>query len=200
MAQGNATGVLTFDEKEHKYFLDGRHILNITTILKLANLIDDRWFSEEATVRGSAVHKAILYSIQSDLEKKNLHPIVAPYFEAWEKFVNDFSFEPIKELCEKPQYHPDYFYAGTPDAIGHSKGRPWLVEVKTGDFKTAGYQTAAQENFPEIKRLFVQRFVLKLNNDSTYKLIRQTDESDFEVFKSALNIANLIKQKENPSW
>jgi hypothetical protein len=48
---------MTFDPVLHEYRDGDLIIQSVTQILKRAGHIDDRWYSEEARERGSAVHE-----------------------------------------------------------------------------------------------------------------------------------------------
>lgn len=180
-----------FDKTLHRYTLNGSELISVTKALNLAGLIDDRWFTDEARDRGRAVHDAVLFHIQDDLVYESISPIALPYFKAFLKCEKEENLKYIINLCEKPQYSLEPLYSGMPDIICYSRGRPWQLEMKTGSWETAAYQTAAYDHFDDIRYLFAQRFCLRLFPDETYKLIRFTDPNDFNVFCSALNIAKL---------
>jgi hypothetical protein len=176
---------LEFDNETHTYRLNGTVLKSVTTIIKDAGLIDDRWFTEFSRWRGSAVHEAVFYDIHNDLDP-NIHEQIKPYMEAWFKFKQDTKFQPFKHLCESRQYHPIYKYAGSPDLPGMLNGSPALIDIKTGDCPTAGLQTAAYAMFPKLMAYSFKRFSLRLRIDGTYRLNRHDKVSDKIDFLAAL--------------
>jgi len=178
-----------FDEMEHAYFLNGKRLPSVTQILKFANLVDDRFFTEEARARGTAVHKAIWYDIQNDLGE--VHPAIEPYVQSWYRFRESTKIEPIMELCERPQFHPVYHYGGTPDIIAILNGRHVLIDIKSGTIEGAHFQTAAYWEMPSIRNLvpYENRFTLRLSEEGGLpKLKNYSDKTDLTVFLSALNL------------
>ena len=180
---------LIFDPSTHTYTLRGQRLLSVTQVIDAAGLIDKQWFTDEHRLRGTAVHEAVLYDVQSDLDKTQLHELIAGYVEGWFAFKRDSKFVPIKKLCEKPQFHPLYLYAGTADLFGMLNSYPALIDIKTGDSPTAGIQTSAYVEFPVFKAYTPKRFTLRLYKEGTYKLIQHTDKTDFPKFMECLKIA-----------
>lgn len=184
---------IEFDPVAHRYTLNGQELMSVTTILKEAGLIDDRWFTDESRARGTAVHEAVFYDIHSDLHVESLHKTIQPYVEAWFRFKRDCDFVPKTELCEARMYHPLHGYAGTPDLVGILNGRPVLIDIKTGDCPTARYQTAAYREFPRVRAISPDRFSLRLFPDGRFKLSDHKNPNDFHVFLEALQ---KVKNKE----
>lgn len=182
---------LEFDVEKHLYTLRGRPLVSVTQSLVLGGLVDIKWFTALGRDRGTAVHEAVFYDIFNDLDVASLHEMIRPYIEAWFKFKRDTRFRAIKEFCEFRQFHPLYFYAGTNDIFGMLNGRHAIIDIKTGDAKTAGIQLAAYEHFPRFLSYAPLRFSLILNRDGTYKLHRHDDPNDWRIF-----ISNLEKIRE----
>lgn len=186
-----------FNEAQHRYFLGSRELPGVNSILKEIGLIDDRFFTDMGKIRGRAVHKGVDLLIRNRLDFASLHPEVEGHIFAVQAFMLESGFSPILELCEKPQYHPVYLYAGTPDLVGRLNGRVVVIDVKTGsvspipgnDKTAADMQIAAYYELPEIKRLLPDRFILKTENNGRYKLDPRPDTAElFNVFLSGLNI------------
>lgn len=192
MQSQHEKNTLVFDKERHVYTLNDRELVSVTHSLQLGGLIDTRWFTDAARNRGVAVHEAIFLDIHGDLYVDGLHQIIKPYVEAWFKFKTDTRFKPIVEMCELRQFHPFYFYAGTPDCLGLLNGRTVLIDVKTGDASTAGIQLAAYSKFPRIMCYQPDRFSLRLKRDGSYSLKKHDDINDWPTFISNLEkIRNL---------
>lgn len=160
---------LTFDEEKHRYRYKGVIVPSVTQILS-HNDKSAPFYSREGSARGSAVHQCIYLDIMNDLNYDSIHPKIKPYFNGWLNFKNNFNFEPIRELCELPQYNPVHNYAGTPDLIIRTSKEYMLIDVKTGSYKTAAMQLAAYSNFPLIKQLSPVNAVLSINARGDIKL------------------------------
>lgn len=180
---------LTFDPTSHQYFLDGRKILNVTKILRLCGVIDDRFYNEEARIRGTIVHKCCHYLAENDLDWNTVDPALIGYIKAYLKFLTDSGFVPNE--CEKKIYHPTLYYACTPDQIGDG-GRDQIIELKTGHMpKWTGLQLALQAmaRFPE-RYYEIARVGVELHEDETYRHENFNDEQDFDVAMGMVSIAN----------
>lgn len=179
---------LTFDQPTHTYRLNGKKIDSVTQVMKLGGLIDDTWFTEFGKIRGTAVHEAVLFDIQCDLDLNSINEKIKGYVEGWFNFKRDSGISPIKELCEKRMYHPLYQYTGTPDIFCRLNGRYAVVDVKTGDTSTAAVQTAAYAEFPVLKGYVPDRFSLRLFPNAKYKLNHHNDRKDFLTFLQCLGM------------
>lgn len=90
---GDTSDMLEFDELTHRYTLAGERLPSVTQILQASGLID---FSKipgpillGAKARGTAVHKALHYYNEGDLDVEEfcaMFPEYAPYVEAWIQF------------------------------------------------------------------------------------------------------------------
>lgn len=95
---GETSELLAFDELTHTYTLEGVRLPSVTQILQRAGLID---FSKipgpillAARDRGAAVHRAIHYLNEGDLDPDFEHefPEYWPYVAAWINFVTATGF------------------------------------------------------------------------------------------------------------
>lgn len=169
-------GRLTFEEARHVYRLDGEVIPGITSVLKRAGIIDDRFYSAEARDRGSAVHTAIEYLQEGDLERKTLAPLLVPYVEAWERFRDEMGWEPI----ERPELlvgSETLRFATRIDGVGRMKGDPriGIGNWKTGQpepwhpIQSAGEAIAFAETCGRATTLALRRFAVYLRPDGTFR-------------------------------
>jgi hypothetical protein len=104
---GETPDALVFEELTHTYTLDGERLPSVTQILQRADAINFEHIPptirERALERGTAVHKAVHYYNEHDLDVdafRETFPEYAPYLDAWIKFldVSGFRFVTIDEL------------------------------------------------------------------------------------------------------
>ena len=116
-ANGDTPDKIAFEDLTHRYFLDGERLPSVTQILQASGLID---FSKipgpillGAKARGTAVHKALHYYNEGDLDVEAFcldFPEYAPYVQAWltfraeSGFVLATSLEQIGTLAHVKRY------------------------------------------------------------------------------------------------
>jgi ATP-dependent exoDNAse (exonuclease V) beta subunit len=181
---------IEFDDKTHVYRVDGVEYLSVTRALKLAGLIDDSHFSPEAADRGTAIHSALHYYDEDDLDIATLPAFIKPYLDAWIKFKAE-SHAIIHEI-EIGVASSLYQFAGRIDRVISLNDRLAVLDIKSGSrqdwhaIQTAGYQFAYRNG----ERLdALDRYSLYLSAESTYKLVPHENFSDVSVFLSALTVA-----------
>lgn len=133
--------MLTLDTEKHAYELDGRPIPSVTQIIG-AEYSNPYW-TPRGRDRGTAVHSAVQYLIQGDLDEESIDPQWAGYlqaFKAWQGLVN-----PIIREVEKRVYNRKLNYAGTVDLVVEVHGKRALIDLKTGDSTTVGIQLSAYQ-------------------------------------------------------
>ena len=115
------------DEESHAYTTpDGVSLISVTQALVSAGIIDTRWFDEQSAWRGSVIHKVCEYDDLGILKESSVDPAAMGYLDSWREWKIRTSFKPKR--VEQPTYHPQYLYAGTPDADNEE----WDVDRKTG--------------------------------------------------------------------
>ncbi len=169
---------LRFDAKQHRYFLEGNQpgdvveLPSVTTVLKETNMIDMRHIPQDvldhAGARGTAVHTALHYLDEGDLDESTVDPTIAGYIVAYQKFCRDTGF--YMDRVENRLYHPTMLYAGTLDRTGWFNERTRIiVDFKTGIvYPGHALQLAAYAQCLPESRSY-RRIALKLNDDGTYK-------------------------------
>ncbi len=160
--------------------------LRVTEALKLAGLINTRYFTKEACDRGSAVHAAAHYLDEGDLDESTVDPRVRPYLEQYERWAREqVGLEVL--ACEEEVVHPTYGYAGRLDRRVRLNGREGVLDLKTSASlaPSVGPQVAA---YAATFQRPMERWALLLQPDR-YRLIALTNREDFEVFKAALVVA-----------
>lgn len=179
---------LTFDETLHRYTYNGAVIPSVTTILKSVGLPDLSGIPA-ATLQwkaqlGTMVHLATELDDTNELDESSLDDRIVPYLEAYRRFKSESGFE-AREI-EQMIFDPVLKYAGKLDRYGIIKGKPSVLDIKTGAFdqKSVGPQTSAYAK-PYGK---CNRYALQLKDDATYKLHKLNNDNDFNIFLSALNL------------
>jgi hypothetical protein len=177
--------VLTFDEANHVYTLDGEAVPSVTQILKAEGFIDDSFYDEYSRDRGTAVHKAIHLHNNDDLDEESLDPVIAPYLEAWKKFKRETGL--VVSESEKAFASERYRFAGTIDVLGTFPDTTCIIlDIKTGGpAPWHGLQLSAYDILQwAVGR---KRYGVYLSGEGTYKLNQYKDRQDREIFLSALS-------------
>ena len=164
----------------------------VTEILKGCGLIPTFGFTDEARDRGTAVHMACQYYDLGDLDESSLDPVLVPYLAGWKKFLADHKCE--WTAIEQRMEHQTLGYRGTPDRVGYVNGTLLVVDVKSGaSAKWHRWQLAAYAGMQSDPYRYL-RMVVRLQDDGNYKkdmFPASNYPADFNVFCSALNIANV---------
>lgn len=180
-------------DETHRYWCaSGRELLGVTAILKTAGLIDDRWFTEDGTLRGSYAHLALQYLDDGNLVESSVDPALQGYLDAYRQFLTDVSVGPVR-LSETMLAHHMLGFAGTVDRVRDVRGRLAVIDFKTGApqpwhrVQLAAYAVLVAT---ALQAPIVRRYGLYLRPDGTYTFIPYTDRSDWDVFKAALTVAS----------
>lgn len=124
---------MTFDPVLHEY-RDGDVIIpSVTQVLKRAGHIDDRWYSEEARERGSAVHE-LCERFSKGIRTDDLGRLLASLeyvnsFAAWMKRSRAYAIETESLISHTVN---GYRYAGKYDLLAEIYGKRVLIDYKTG--------------------------------------------------------------------
>lgn len=192
---------LEFNEEQHQYKAEGIVVPSVSQVLQDLGFVDDTWFTEYGRDRGRAAHKAILYEDEGNLDYATLDPVLVPRVEAWKSFRNDMGW--VSRIKETPMYHPIYRFAGTPDDIGtHRKAdlNFAIVDIKTGQampyhaLQLALY-ACLLSHLTDCDPASVERIVVQLKADATYKITRFTDKQDIPVALSAVSLYHWKRNK-----
>jgi hypothetical protein len=210
--------MLTFDPGPHVYTLDGVPVPSVTGILRASGLVD---FSgvpgavlERARIRGTAVHQAIHYYNENDLDVRRFaieFPEYSGYLEAWLEFRSERRFLP--HFNEYRVASARHGIAGTIDCLGVLEGRGALIDFATGrpedaakDLQTAAYHTLAHEwaetdgalgDF--LSRYVVRRYAVALRRDGSFRVEAYTDPADWRRFQTLLEAQRIITARRGES-
>jgi hypothetical protein len=181
------------DHDRHVYTaLDtGEQLQHITGMLARTGWIDDTWFTEEASERGSMVHELTAAFDLGALEVGTLDSPWRPYLLAHVRAIEAMG-RPEMLAVEQPAVHPRYRYAGRPDRVVRLWGRLGVLEVKTGDeiAPTPQQPTTAHSLQTALQAMLVEheynmpadafaRWALYLKPTGKYKLREHKDRGDF---------------------
>jgi hypothetical protein len=203
-------GRLTFDAALHAYAVDGRPLISVTQAIKesLSGTLDEEYWTDEARLRGSYVHEAILYHSQGDLDESTLDPIVQPYFAGYLKFLAQY--QPDIRHIETRVFDEAASYAGTFDLVcqlsTHAPNTIDLIDVKSGmvpwwvRLQLAGYRRLVQRVYPNHH---ICPWALHLREDGTSRLVpvwvghvTLSNRRDEQDFLSILRTAHLRRIQE----
>jgi hypothetical protein len=183
-----------YEPKSHRYFLDGVRIPGITSVLTRAGILDTRWYTEEGCRRGTAVHMALQFAAEGDLNPASVHPSLVPYLDAFERFRVETGWEPT-ERPELAVYSETLRYATQIDGIGTMRGELWVLNWKTGAkqpwwaVQSAGEALAYVESTGRVPLFRATRGSLRLLADGTYRLEPHHRKVDYERFRAARVLA-----------
>ena len=122
---------MLYDPIKHEY--DGGRSPSVTTVLKAAGYIDDRWFSEEARDRGSAVHTLCeRYANGERFDAKGRELASLEYANAFAAWMRDTMAYAITTECIIHHTLNGRPYAGRFDLLAEIMRKRRLTDLKTG--------------------------------------------------------------------
>lgn len=193
----NELSELAFEERTHKYLLNGISLPSVTKIMNTlsSNLysgIDEKVLARAAD-KGTAVHNAIDNYIRFGID--DISPELEGYYIAFKCWMNEHQVKPYG--TEIKLYHKALMYAGTADMVAEVDGVDTLIDFKTttkisemlAGVQLSAYEKAfqSQDNGFEVRN----RIIVHLSNDGKYKVIsfNNTDEC-WRVFMALLTVRN----------
>lgn len=196
---------LEFDEAKHRFGLRGKRLPGVTQVLRSEGFIDDRWWNDGARERGSAIHAAIHYLEEDDLDWETVPPGIHPFIYAYQFFKAETGFKPL--LHEVRLASEEMGFAGILDVYGLLEGVPVLPDFKSGtggynpkwhDLQFAAYHAlllANRDNLtPKLTIMDMPRkhFVLQLKANGDYQLhyIKSEIKTALATFNAALTTFN----------
>lgn len=184
---------LVFQEKGHKYFLDGEEIPSVSEITRFLSRevygeIDSITLSRAAE-KGTAVHK-LTETLDREGSVECTEQEYVGYLKAYVKFHQEHEVK--WQLIEKP-IHMELDYAGTIDRFGLVDGVPCIVDIKTSRSVGKVHQviyTAAQNMYrmalEDMGWIVSKLYILQLKPDGNYKLVELP--IDFALAHSCLTL------------
>jgi hypothetical protein len=214
--------VLTFQDLNHRYELDGQHVWSVTQVLSRSGLVDFSRVPQPimfaARDRGSAVHRAGHFWLENDLDVDQFETDFPEYAGYLRSLIALFDSGRLNTVaCERRVASVQYQYAGTFDFLGTLDGKAALLDLATGspadcakNLQLSAYEHAAREwahlgEDPLLAEFFakhkrVQRIAVRLMKDGSLpKLETYTDPREFSEFRTLLQ-AQQIVAKYKGSW
>jgi hypothetical protein len=171
-----------FDAATHTYSDQRGVIPHITGLLTVSGWTDERWFTEEGSQRGQAVH---LLTAEYDLGALAVEDCVSPFRGYLLAHVACCQIvKPAWRHIETPAASKRYRLAGRCDrvAVVYRAGSVWEIKSGAPD-KAHPIQTALQailcEEELRLPAEAVHRYACYLREDGRYKLERHKDRRDF---------------------
>lgn len=174
-----------FDAALHEYFdLDTGDVLpHVTGMLAQTGWIDDRWYTEEDSERGTAVHDL---TAEYDLGVLEVAACQSPY-RGWLLGHVELVriIRPTFIKVEVPMVHPTFRYGTRTDRTGLVYNLKAVVEVKTGAPDRSHQIQTALQAIVEAADLglpvtAVARFVFYLKSNGHADLIEHVNRADFD--------------------
>jgi hypothetical protein len=172
-----------FDAEQHIYFdLDGGTFKHITELLTVSGWTNERWFEEEHSARGRAVHRLTAEYDLRALDPDDCMSQFRPYLLA--HVVCTEIVKPTWRHIETPFVHSKLRFGGRPDRVALVYDALSVWEVKSGQIdKSHAIQTALQalviEEEAGVPAEYVHRYVEYVKPDGRYRIDRHLDERDF---------------------
>ena len=186
--------VLSFDDEQHRYDIDGVRVPGITALMKKHGLLEEmRFVPEEAKEAGSRRHAAIHFDAEGDLNESSVLEEDWPFVEAARKARLSLKLEPIR--CEALVGSDLYWYATMIDVVGTSAGKRCVINWKTGaDAKVYAVQLHLEAMLLEERPELILCVRLRPNGEF--------DLTDYRRDRAAAKLAKAIAvaQGESTAW
>lgn len=173
-----------YDDDKHEYTdAAGETLPHITGMLERCGWIDDRWFKEEHSIRGTAVHK-----LTADYDLGALDPkSCTSHYKGWllghVKCMSILRPEILE--VEVPRIHPDFRFGGRIDRILKVYRQLTISEIKSGGPEKAHQiQTALQAILASVEYGLPAeawpRYAEYLQRDGKFKFVPHDKRADFD--------------------
>lgn len=174
-----------FEPVEHEYTdLDtGQVYPSITQMLNVTGWIDDRWFTEEHSARGTAVHALTARYDLGALDPETLVSKFKGYLLAHVKAME--IIKPVFREIEIAHVHPRLRFGGRPDRAGVVYGLESVLDGKSGPAdKSHAIQTALQAILVAadvgLEPHELGRFCLYWQKTGKFSLVQYKNRTDFD--------------------
>ena len=143
---------IDYDSEHHLYFMNGNLVHSVTEITGCLHNFGDipKQKLEAAAKKGTAVHTAIQYYLENDLDENTLDEVIKPYLESFKQWYSYSNMKPVK--LEMIVGSLKLQYAGRFDCLMKDKANnliivDWKTGIKTKSHSAqgAGYCIAYEE-------------------------------------------------------
>ena len=189
--------VITFNEADHSYTVNGRPAVGVTKALSVIehwSFIDPDVLQRAADF-GRAVHEACEFYDLGDLDEDSLDPALAPYLDGYKQFLA--AKKPVWEHIEQRVASAALCCAGTLDRMGLIGKTRWLIDLKSTAATpiTVGPQTAAYAEFAKQTLGFKpQKRACLILKPGGFNLVPLNDPADYSLFVSSLNVWRFLEK------
>jgi hypothetical protein len=98
-------------------------------MLTEAGLVDDRWYTEESSTRGQAIHQ-LTAGYDNGIYGADVNSLYRDRLLAWIRVKQILG---VKVLAvEEPKVHPTLRFGGRPDRVVEIAGKRGVLELKSG--------------------------------------------------------------------
>ena len=177
-----------FDEATHTYRVKGKPEAGVTTVFRSCGIGVNSFWTDGGREFGKAVHLAIHYWAQGDLDESSLDESLKPRLDAYIKFRMEMDF--THDIAEQPLYRESPTYCGTIDQAQFGRA---VIDLKCGAHGPEHALQLAAYAFMLPNPHLYERWAVHLMDTGKYSLRvfpKQELQSDFAVFQSALNTYN----------
>lgn len=151
---------LEYDDSRHEYFLNGRRMVSVTTVLDRADLISSFSKQDAARERGQTVHALTARDDAERLDLRKVPKDLRGYLLAWRAYRRATGFKP--SLIEHRVDSPEHGFSGRFDRFGvRGVGLDILLDIKT----------AVSGAIPDYSRLQLAAYCLAFNPDKVYERV-----------------------------
>lgn len=182
-----------FDAEHHEYIdqQTGQVFPHITGMLERAGLIDDTWYTEESSARGTAVHRL---TADYDLGALDVASCVSRYRGYLLGYVKVVSIlQPEILAVEEPLVHPRYRFGGRIDRVVIVRKLRGIWEIKSGaPEKSHQIQTALQAELDAVECGIppegIQRCAIYIKDKGKFQVIEHKDRRDFDEARRVIRV------------
>lgn len=174
-----------FDARNHEYIDTATGICypHITGMLATTGYVDDEWFTEESSARGTAVHRL---TADYDLKALDVASCVSPFRAYLLGHVKAVGImQPRWIAVEEPLVHSYFHYGGRPDRDCLVRLLRAVWEIKSGEPQRGDQiQTALQAILvaqeAKLPPHSIGRFCCYVKDNGNFKLEEHIDRHDFD--------------------
>lgn len=163
-------------DANHIYRVDGMIIPSVSAVLDVY-FPPTPFYTEEGREDGHYRHEWYAFLSQGGVAAKPPYPKIEPAIEGYKRFMAEVRPEYV--FGERPMYHPQLRYCGTPDVVFKLAGRLSVVDYKPkAKNKRTRLQTALYYLMLRANGVMVEdRYELRCY-DGIYRLEKHTDAGD----------------------
>ncbi len=180
------SALFRFDRERHEYLdpASGEIYPHISGMLEASGVVDDLWFTDDGSERGTIVHKLTAdYDLGAIEQPESVVSIHKGYLLAHVAAVRTSAVQVL--AVEEPRVHPVHLYGGRPDREVIAFGLKGVWEIKSGGASKAHpIQTALQAILvaPSIglPPEHVARFCCYIQRNGRFKLEQHTERRDLD--------------------